>query len=56
MESPETEMLVGNEVGKGGNQDPSADEKALSDTCKKKKEVAGQEHLHMELTVRTGRR
>lgn len=52
MESPETEMLVGNEVGKGGKQDPSADKKAWSDTCKKKKAVTGQEHLYSEWTGR----
>lgn len=50
-----TEMLVGNEVGRGGNQDPSADKKALSSICKKKEEVAGQEHLYMELTEWTRR-
>lgn len=45
MESPETEMLVGNEVGRGAIRIPQQTKKPCL-TCKKKKEVTGQEHLY----------
>lgn len=53
MESPETEMLVGNEAAwRGGGvvgaiRIPHKTKKAQSDTCKKKEEAAGQEQTEL---------